>query len=160
MIDLEQMVRKASDNKYLHKDFHNHLNLGLEYLRTHYGDEAVRTYLRQFANAFYKPLKDAIQANGLCALEQHYNDIYAREEAEKDITIERSNDELVLRVKRCPAVAHMRKTGVAISPLYDETTRTVNDTIVEGTPFAFELVSYNPEDGASIQRFYRRETAE
>ena len=67
---IEQMVRSASDNKYIHKDFHNALNLGITYLRESYGDEAVREYLRQFADAFYSPLKKAMCDRGLVALEE------------------------------------------------------------------------------------------
>ena len=43
-----------------------------------------------------------------------------------------------------------------VSPLFVETTRTVNEAICEGTPFAFELVEYDEQTGKSIQRFYRR----
>jgi hypothetical protein len=155
---MEQMVRKASDNKYLHKDFHNHMNLGIEYLRINYGEEAVREYLVEFANAFYKPLKDKINENGLIELEKYFTDIYEKEEALKDIMFEGSQDELVIRIKRCPAITHMHNSKVEVSPLYYETILTVNNTIVEGTPFAFELISYDEEDGASIQRFYRKES--
>ncbi len=153
---IEQMVRSASDNKYIHKDFHNGLNLGITYLQESYGDEAVREYLQQFANAFYSPLKKTLCDRGLVAIEEHYKDIYEAEEVSCDVTCERTDDELVMRVKRCPAITHMRKSNQVINPLYYETTLTVHNTICEGTPYAFELVSYNEEDGASVQRFYRR----
>ena len=55
-----------------------------------------------------------------------------------DVTFDLSEDELVMTVKRCPAVTHMRKTNQVINPLYYETTLTVNNTICEGTPYAFE----------------------
>ena len=51
------MTRQASDNVYLHKDFHGGLSGGIEYIHEQYGAEAVREYLRQFAGAFYAPLK-------------------------------------------------------------------------------------------------------
>jgi hypothetical protein len=44
----EVMRRKASDNDYLHRDFHLTLNMGIEYLREKFGDEAVGEYLEQF----------------------------------------------------------------------------------------------------------------
>ncbi|MFO7534803.1 MAG: hypothetical protein R6X19_03835 [Kiritimatiellia bacterium] len=47
--------RKASDNACLHKDFHGALSTGLEYLRTQFGESAVRAYRRQFAVAWYAP---------------------------------------------------------------------------------------------------------
>lgn len=56
----EVMERKASDNKYLHKDFHNIMNLGIEYIHEKYGEESVREYLIQFASSYYAPLKSAI----------------------------------------------------------------------------------------------------
>ena len=153
----EKMVRKASDNKYLHRDFHNALNLGLNYMHEHYGEDAVREYLRQFSEAFYAPLKEALCIRGLAAIEEHIRYIYEQEEVPEDVLLERSEDALAVTVKRCPAITHMKRSGVSVSPLFVETTKTVNEAICEGTPFAFELISYNNEDGASVQRFYRKE---
>ena len=51
----EVVRRTAQDNRYLHKDFHGALSVGLEYVEHHFGEEAVRDYLRQFARAFYAP---------------------------------------------------------------------------------------------------------
>lgn len=36
-----KMERKAADNTYLHRDFHNILNLGLDDLRDRFGVRAV-----------------------------------------------------------------------------------------------------------------------
>ena len=38
----EVMRRQASDNPYLHRDFHGALSAGIEYLDRHYGEDAVR----------------------------------------------------------------------------------------------------------------------
>ncbi|MFH0796159.1 MAG: hypothetical protein V2A65_03775 [Candidatus Omnitrophota bacterium] len=38
----ETMSRKASDNIYLHKDFHGALSAGIEYLDRHYGPSKGR----------------------------------------------------------------------------------------------------------------------
>lgn len=152
----EIMKRKASDNKYLHKDFHNLMNLGIEHLRKHFGEEAVREYLRQFALSFYSPLKTSLREKGLTAVMEHYKNIYTIEEALEDVEFLLSKDELDIRVKKCPAVEHMKKSGISLSPLYYEATKTVNEAICEGTPFAFELLEYDDETGASVQRFYRK----
>ena len=60
----EVMRRNAKDNKYLHKDFHGALSVGLDYVKNNYGEEAVREYLRQFAEAFYSPLKEDLIRRG------------------------------------------------------------------------------------------------
>ena len=150
------MQRQASDNVYLHKDFHGALSNGIDYLDRHYGEEAVREYLRDFVNAFYLPLKDAIRTRGLVALKEHFEKVYETEDAEVAIAL--SDDELIVRVAQCPAVIHMRDHGYPVARLWSETTRTVNEALCEGTEFAVELVEYDPETGRSVQRFYRRPT--
>jgi len=44
---IKVMERKASDNKYLHKDFHIALNLLMTYLYDHFGKDALVNYLKQ-----------------------------------------------------------------------------------------------------------------
>jgi hypothetical protein len=150
----EVMSRKAADNEYLHKDFHGAMNLGLRYLEEKYGPEAVSEYLREFTRAYYKPLIDDIRKRGLVALKEHFERIYRIEGAPVSMTL--TEDELVLDVPACPAVTHLRERGVAVSPMFVETTRTVNEALCEDTPFAAKLVEYEESTGRSRQRFYRR----
>ncbi|MCD6359997.1 MAG: hypothetical protein J7M38_03970 [Armatimonadetes bacterium] len=153
----EVMERRAADNVYLHKDFHGALSAGLEYLTERYGEGAVRDYLRRFTLAYYAPVREQLMQRGLPALREHFAHIYEVEGITPRITA--TEDELVIEVDECPAVAHMREHGYAVARLWVETTRTVNEALVEGTPFAAELVQYHERTGASIQRFYRRDEA-
>jgi hypothetical protein len=153
----EVMRRKASDNEYLHKDFHGALSVGLDYLREHYGDDSVREYLREFALDFYAPLTNDLKQRGLVALKEYFEKLYKTEGGEISITF--SPDELVLKVQACPAVMHIRKNNHAVSPLFYETTKTVNEMICQNTPFAAELVEYDQQTGRSVQRFYRRKSS-
>ena len=150
----EVMQRRAADNEYLHKDFHGALSCGIDYLHEHYGEEAVRQYLHDFALSFYAPLREALQQRGLVALKEHFEKVYETEGGEA--AFELSDDELVIRVAACPAVTHMREQNYPVADLFHETTRTVNETVCEGTPYAAELVEHEPETGRSVQRFYRR----
>ena len=43
----EKITRKASDNEYLHKDFHGAFSCGIDNLEKHFGEEAVRDYSRR-----------------------------------------------------------------------------------------------------------------
>jgi hypothetical protein len=149
----EIMRRTAADNVYLHKDFHGALSNGIGYLEQRYGEDAVRDYLRQFTLSYYAPLRADLGRRGLVALKEHFEKIFAIEGA--PLVAKLTDDELVLTIDSCPAVAHMRKAGQPVSRLFRETSRAVNEALCEGTPFAAELVSYRDEDGASVQRFYR-----
>lgn len=150
----EVMNRSAADNAYLHKDFHGGLSGGIQYLDERYGPEAVKEYLHRFASTFYAPLKQAIKERGLAALKEHYEYIYEVEDG--DVEFELSDDELVMRVAASPAVMHMRQHNYPVADRFEETVRSVNEGICEGTGYAAELVEYDVESGASVQRFYRR----
>ena len=150
----EIMRRKASDNVYLHKDFHGALSNGIQFIHDTYGAEAVRQYLRQFVVAFHVPLKAEIKRRGLAALKDHFEKMYQTEGGVIHLTC--SDDELRLEVEACPAVMHMRQQGYKIAELFYETTKTVNEALCDGTPFAAELIQYDDANGHSIQRFCRR----
>jgi len=152
----ETITRRASDNEYLHKDFHGALSAGIEYLDAQYGPEAVRKYLRRFARSFYAPLTEQIRRRGLDALRQHIEAVYRREGGRIRITA--GADEMVVEVSACPAVTHMRQHGYAAARLFHETIGTVNRAICDGTEFDAELVSYDQQTGRSVQRFFRRES--
>lgn len=150
----ETLTRRASDNEYLHKDFHGALSAGIEYLDRTHGEDSVRSYLRGFALSFYAPVTEALRSRGLVALREHFEGIYGVEKA--TIQTEMSEDELILTVPACPAVEHMRRRGYPVARLFAETDKVMNEAICEGTPFAYEMLSYDPRTGASRQRFYRR----
>lgn len=151
----QTMIRTAADNPYLHKDFHAAFSVGLIYIEENFGADAVRDYLRQFAAAFYGPLKRDVQQRGLVALRDHYGRIYQLEGG--NVTFALADDTLTINVAACPAVMHMRQNDRPVSPLFSETTRTVNEAICEGTPFRAELLAYDEETGRSTVRFSRRQ---
>lgn len=153
---MEVMTRKASDNKYLHRDFHNLLNLGLEYLRAEYGEQAVLDYLRQFTNSYYAPLKRQLLTKGLEAIARRHRQVFEAEEAEDLLEIRLMEEELLVRVIRSPAVEHLLHSRLTPSPMQVETLRTVHTELCRDTPYAYELLSYEPSTGASLERFYKR----
>ena len=153
----EVMERSASDNEYLHRDFHGALSAGIDYLHHTYGPDAVREYLRGFAVSYYAPTIAAVRERGLPALREHFERIYGIEGATPIIRM--TDDELVVEVERCPAVSHMRAQGYTVARMWAETVRSVNEGLVDGTDFEAELVAYDDETGASVQRFVRSDTA-
>ncbi len=148
------MDRRGWDKEYLHKDFHGALSAGIEYLHSHYGPQAVRDYLDQFAKTFYAPLREKLQREGLSALKEHFEKLYKIEGGQ--IEIEFSEEQMTLKVQSCPAVMHMREKGYAVAELFVETSKTVNEALCEDSEFSAELVEYDRQSGRSVQRFYRR----
>jgi len=152
---LKEVIRRtASDNKYLHKDFHLLLNMGIEYLGMQYGDDAVTEYLEQFAKCFYAPLREELNTIGLSALKEYYEKIYEIENSH--IKTNLLKDELIIEISICPAVQHMKENNIKPSKLYYETTKRVNETICKDSEYNFELMEYEDETGKAKLRFFRR----
>ncbi len=152
---MEQMVRHAADNKYLHKDFHGIMNLGISYLQEQFGDEAVIEYLQQYTRVFHKPLIDKIKAQGLSALEEYFKNIFEIEEVPGDVSFEKNNSELIVKIAKSPDVIHIVKSGLTPAPMLVETTRVIGQTLAGETGYGYELDSYDKQTGASTQRFYK-----
>ncbi len=151
---VETMTRRASDNAYLHRDFHGALSTGLAYLESRHGPEAVRAYVTHFARTYYAPLTHAIRDKGLGVLRDRLETVYAQEGGR--IRISFTEDEMLLEVEECPAVMHMRRAGYAVAPLFFETSRTLYEAILDGTPYASEWLRHEPETGRCAVRFFRR----
>ncbi len=151
------MERRASDNEYLHMDFHGALSNALIYLEERFGEDAVREYLHRFARAYYAPLREELAARGLPAIADRLRRVYAAEGGE--VRLDLRDDELLVGVSACPAVTHMRAQGYRVSPLWRETIRCTNEAICEGSPWRYELLEYRDETGASRGRFFRAEEA-
>jgi hypothetical protein len=148
-----RITRRASDNEYLHRDFHGALSNGIEYLHRNYGAEAVREYLRQFTRRFYAPLKSRIKKEGLTALRDHYEEVYELEGGSVRASI--TDGQLTIAVEDSPAVVHMREHGYTVADLFLETVRTVNEALCEDTPFVSELRDYDPRTGGCLMVFRR-----
>ncbi|MBP8990250.1 MAG: hypothetical protein KBG64_08530 [Clostridia bacterium] len=150
------MVRRASDNKYLHKDFHNSMNYALNYLGEHYGDEGVKEYLSSFARSYHLPLIQDIRERGFDAIEDYLKKIYEAEEALDVLEIKRDSDSLDINIRQCPAVTHIVQSNIHPSPWFVETTKTIWATLAEESGLQFELISYNHTNGKAAYRFTRK----
>ena len=150
----ETMVRRAADNPYLHRDFHNILNLGLDYLEKEYGPAAVVGYLTDYAAHFHSPETAEIQKEGLSAVREIFQRTYAAEDAADVLAFEEKPGALFVRVAECPAVKHIKKLGDVPSRYYALTTSAVWREIVRRTDIGFEPLFYDPATGAAEYLFY------
>ena len=143
---------KASDNEYLHRDFHAAMCYSIAYLDDNFGCEATKEYLQQVARTYYAPLTEQMKQRGLAALEEHWRDVFTAEQGDFDLGYEEGV--LVLTVKRCPAVAHLKERELMFTERYCETTVVVNQTICHDAGFACSC-EYEPGEGRCVQRFWK-----
>ncbi len=152
---IKTIERKASDNKYLHKDFHIALNLLMSYLYDNFGKDALINYLKQYSQAYYKPLNQKLKSGDREVLVAYFKDIYKKEEWPVRVISHENSVEITQDA--CPAISHIVGKGGKPCPYYRETYSTVYTTICENTPFEYVLEYFNEETGACKQIFYRKE---
>lgn len=152
------MTRKAADNVYLHRDFHNIFNLGLNYLMTHYGAAGVEEYLVEFAHHFYAPVAEKVSQGGLQAVRDAFTDTYRAEDALAALSFTEEENALFVHIAQCPAVTHMRRSGVTPCPCYSMTSSVVWQTICESTEIGYVLLAYDAETGKAEHLFFQKST--
>jgi len=136
----------------VHKDFHGALSYGLQFVEDHYGQEGLRDFLSGLADTMFKPLVEDLRARGLPALRDHWQTIFKLEDGDFDLRMD--GDTLVLDVRRCPAVSHMKEHGYAVADHYCEHTRIVNEAVCKAAGYA-SSVEYDQEAGRCVQRFWK-----
>ena len=137
----------------IHKDFHGATSYGIQHLYSRYGEDVLVEFLQQVARNVYHPLTERLQTEGLSALEKHWRHVFTLEGGAFDLSCE--GDQLVLRVRQCPAIHHMKAYGYPIAQRFCEHTRIVNEGICTPAGYACS-VEYDQEAGRCVQRFWKR----
>ncbi len=155
IVDADTIVmdRRAGDNEYFHKDFHYSLNKGVHYMGETFGKDVLVDYLTRYAKTVCRPVLEAVEKEGLSALEAHILDTYKKEKAEDAVSTDLSGDTLTVTVHYCPAVKHMKETGREVSKWYPYTTEVVMSVLAEAAGCRFTMESYDEETGAAKYSF-------
>lgn len=129
------MERRAYDNKYLHKDFHATMDIGIAYLGDRFGEEALDRFLVQYVQTRYKPMS-------LQDLETYFLDIYKAEEAADAIQTRLEAGKLHVKVAYCPALQYLNDHGGA-SKWNHKTTTVMYPALAELCGLKFQLISFD-----------------
>lgn len=147
------MERKASDNKYLHRDFHISSDNGISYVGDKYGDVGVENFLRKFAKSYFQLLVVEVREKGLIAIKEYIENIYKVEETEDAIEINLAENVLNVKVKYCPAVKYMKEQGHTPSKWYKMSTSVVYEQLAKDCGLKFAMGDYNDENGQTEYSF-------
>jgi hypothetical protein len=149
---IKVLQRSASENRYLHKDFHGALCYAIKYLDDTYGHDATTRYLQQVGESVFSPLIAELKQKGLGVLEQHWKAIFDLEEGNYDLKYD--GDVLVLTVHQCPAIQHLKNRNQLYTDRYCETTVVVNETICSAAGYKC-VCNYELGVGRCVQKFWK-----
>lgn len=155
MADLH-IERNASDNKYLHKDFHVTADIGIFYVGANYGDEAVKEYLTQYASSFYKLLAEKVKTNGLIELENNFKTVYEKEEWSEFLHTTLTESSLEISIDKCPAITFMKQSGHTPSKWYKEITYVAYSQLAKMCDLEFSVSYYDENDGRAKFTFFKK----
>ena len=124
---------RYQENNELHRDFHGTTNTTLDYIAEKYGVDAVREILRRTGREVYKSIREKLARGDASELIEHLNWFFYREGAEFTLTVK--HNEIVFEVFECPAIRHLQKLGLEISPHICLQTEEVNHGMCQDTPW-------------------------
>ena len=153
---MEVMDRHASDNRYLHRDFHISCDIGIAYIGSRYGEKGVREYLIQYTDAYFSSLVTGMTASGLKPFADYLKRIYEAEEASSVLHMDLTENELSVTTDSSPAVTAMKKAGYEQSVWNRLTAPVIYKRLAEKSGFLFEMQYYDESTGASHFRLYRK----
>ena len=136
----------------VHLDFHRTLNGTVAYLRRKHGVRFLDQILRRTAHAVYRAIRRDLRRGDPEQLVEHWAYFFGREGGA--FRIDREDGEIRLTVRRCPAIAYLRKRGIAVDPAFCRQTVVVNAALAEGTPF--EITTDVRGGGRCVQTIRRR----
>lgn len=120
----------------LHLDFHGAVNTTINYIAERFGETALTMIFNRMSKEVYKSIRSSLLKNDPTELIEHLTYFFDREHGEYSMTIK--PDIIVLEVKKCPAVAQIRKLGLELSPFFCRQTIDVNNALCEGTSWQCE----------------------
>jgi hypothetical protein len=144
---------KASDNQYLHKDFHGALCYAIRYLDETFGTDATTQYLRQVGSENFKPLIEEVKKKGVVALERHFKQIFELEGGQAQFKC--ANDQLTIEVSKCPAIVYLKSNGQLFTNRYCETTVNINQGICHSAGYECSC-NYAAGEGRCVQKFWKK----
>lgn len=133
-------------------DFYFAVNAMFRYLHDTYGKEVLVDYWRALGREYYRPRVQAWKAGGLDAVAADWREYFAHEPG-ANVTVTRPDEgSVLLDVKVCPAIKHLRDHDREIVPYFCEHCDHVCGSMAESAAMTFERTGGM---GACTQRFTR-----
>jgi len=151
--DVEVLEISSKEREYFHPDFHSSLNMGMEYVGSVHGEEALIAYLNRFTDNVYKPVIEEGQKDPLGAIAKKITETYTLEKCPDALTLENDGATLSVKIAYCPAVKHLHKTGREVSRWFSHSTSVVMARLAERCGLTFTMESYDEATGAAAYRF-------
>jgi hypothetical protein len=98
-------------------DFYFAINATFRWVHADWGEAGLRAYWQALGREHYADVTRRFQAEGLEGVAAYWQDFFA-DEPGAEFTVAAEADRVLLDVRVCPAIRHLREHGREIMPLY------------------------------------------
>jgi hypothetical protein len=130
-------------------DFYFAFNATFRFIERKLGKEGLRRYWRDLGTRYYAPVTARWQKGGLTAVADYWR-AFLKAEPGAEVEIEQAKDEVVLQVKTCPIIKHLRDNQRAIMPDFCEHCYHVSEAMAAPAGLCVRVQGGN---GRCTQRF-------
>lgn len=88
-------------------DFYLCVNATFRFIRQRLGEEGLLRYWRDLGAQYYQPVSKLWREGGLPAVARYWRDFFEAEPG-SEVEVSTQTEEVVVEVRRCPAIAHLR----------------------------------------------------
>ena len=132
-------------------DFHTAINATFRFIARRFGAEGLRRYWRDIGRSYYAPVTARWRQGGLPAVARYWQAFFSAEPG-GEVSVSATADEVMLSVRRCPAIHFLRDAGREILPEFCQHCWFVSQAIGEGAGIEVRVCGGN---GACTQTFAR-----
>jgi hypothetical protein len=132
-------------------DFYFAINATFRFIRRKLGPDGLVKYWTDLGASYFEPVTARWRDAGLPAVAGYWRDFFSAEPG-GNVTVSESEEEVILDVGTCPAVAHLRAGRREIDPWFCRHCYFVSDAMARPAGMAVRISGGN---GSCTQRFYR-----
>jgi hypothetical protein len=131
-------------------DFYFAINATFRFIRASLGGEGLKAYWEDLGKSYMKPVWNRWRELGLEGIESYWRAFFAAEPG-GSVQISRSAGEVVLEVRVCPAIRHLREGGREIVPEFCQHCYYISEAAAREAGYAVRVTGGN---GSCRQRFF------
>lgn len=137
-------------------DFYFAINATFRFIRQRLGEEGLRRYWQEMGRGYFRPVGNLWRDGGWPAVAGYWRAFFDGEPG-ADVEIVEEKDRVVLEVRGCPAITHLRRGGREIVPEFCQHCHFVSEGIGQEAGIAARVLGGN---GSCRQTFSSRNQTE
>jgi hypothetical protein len=130
-------------------DFYFAFNSTFRFIEQRLGIDGLRRYWQDLGSRYYAPVTERWKSGGLRAVAEHWRDFFKAEPG-AEVDVQQTDTEVVLHVRTCPIIKHLRDNNREITPVFCQHCYFVSDAIAAPAGMSARVSGGN---GCCTQRF-------